>query len=750
MRAENPSVGLCQHKRRYTDGIRKSLRANEAVILASVLYLIISLAMFWPASINFRSTVVNGTGDVLQTLWALWFVPYSTFVLGHSPYHTNLVYYPVGANLVADALSPLAGILFAPFQSISLQAEYNIIFFLGFALSGVFAFLLAEHITKNRYASFLGGLIYAFSPFHIAHAYTGLDWTTIEFIPLFVLFFLLMIESGKKKYAAFAALSFVLLTFMGDIEQGIIAASFMIISVVALSCLRPSSMLNKKTAMNLALLVVSILLIGSPFFIFVFQNLPSSFALANQNADINHNLAFSDSLLSFLLPSPYNGLFKWLSSGYSGMYPAVSEDVSYIGYSILFLSAYAVYRKYKEGKIRDIAHWLVVGVIAFLLALGPYLAIPSTGNAVHVTSIPMPFLFYRRIPAFNVIREPGRFDVILTITLSVLASIGFSSLMEKKRCARRQMAYAALFSLLILIEYNGMLLSSSAEKLLFMSPSVPSVYNQIGALGGNFSVLVLPPLDTTYAATAMYYQTAMKKPLIGGYISRWNFTQFLSVENIPLAASSTYLLEGKGLSYVYPIEENYTNLTLAMLRTYNVSYVSVIDSAYNYSQKQVLLAYLNGILGDPVYQYQNATVYDTVNAIYDSRKSVSAYLSFGNWTPGYYNCKSPQQCNQVLASLWWGDQNRGIEFASPNDTDIEISMLTASYYPNQALYVYLNGKQVSQIELQDTLANYSISTRLSKGNNDLRFCAVKLCGQENPQQDIFYTFGLSNITFSTK
>ena len=81
-----------------------------------LIYLLISLVMFWQVTLNLFSYVVNGSGDVYQTLFNLWWVPYSIFTLHQSPYFTHLLFYPIGASLVTQTLTPLAGLFTMPIQ----------------------------------------------------------------------------------------------------------------------------------------------------------------------------------------------------------------------------------------------------------------------------------------------------------------------------------------------------------------------------------------------------------------------------------------------------------------------------------------------------------------------------------------------------------------------------------------------------------------------------------------------------------
>ena len=176
-------------------GIDKKLLGEYALV--AIAYLLVSMAFFWPLLGNITATVPGSGGDVFQSLWELWWVPYSLFTLHASPYLTSLIFYPVGANLATQTFAPIAGIFSALFQGVSLAFSLNIVFFVGFVLAGLFAYLLAFHLTKNRAASFLAGFIFAFSPIHVIQSFGHLQYINIGFIPLFLLFFIRDVEDGR-------------------------------------------------------------------------------------------------------------------------------------------------------------------------------------------------------------------------------------------------------------------------------------------------------------------------------------------------------------------------------------------------------------------------------------------------------------------------------------------------------------------------------------------------------------------------
>ncbi len=741
----------------------ESFKKYRLHLIVFIIYLAISLVMFWNITTGFSTRVPNGGGDVYQSMWGLWWVPYSIFTLHQSPYYTNYLFYPIGANLVSETMSPLAGILTAPIQAFAgIASTYNFLFFLSFALGGLFMFMLSRYLVKNDYAAFIAGLIFAFSPMHIAQSYSHLQWTTMEFMPLFVLFFLMMLREKKALYSICAAISFVLLTFAGDIEQGIMMAAFAIVSILIFLVIEKKDILNKRFITNLGIFAVAVLLIGSPFFVPIVIGAGSSISSASQLSNIAHNMLYSDNLASFFLPSYYNGIFHNLSLGYlNSVYgtsyqgvsysPDITEKVSYIGYSVLFLIAFALYHEHRKNRLRDVSYWIAIGVVFFLLAIGPNIQIGSFS-----TGIPTLYSLYRIIPGFKFVREPGRFDAVITIALAVLAAIGFDHLSKSKYNLGSSLALAVVFTILILIEYNGMPLSASFAKSLTTSATIPSQYSQISGIAGNLSVLELPALPnlTTgsflYPGISMYYQTAFKKPIVGGYTTRTNSTQEQLVQNIPLAVSASYLENGEGLIYPYPITEDYSNLTLFWLASYKVGAVSVINNAYTPAELSDLQSYLYTLFGNPVYVNANVTIYSTsgIESIVGGRSMVS-YIS-GSWVPGYAFCDYSFPCNSNFSASWWGGNVRAVSIYLPNKSSLNVSFKAYSYYSPRKLYLFLdsNSTPFSTMNLSTKISQESLNITLPRDFSQIVLYSPNSTFVSN--EDPYLNFGISNLSITPR
>lgn len=742
-------------------------------LLPLAVYLAIALIVFWPVTLNITTIVASGgpdslkagTGDLYQNLWSLWWAGYAVFNLHSSPYFTNLLFYPTGANLATETLSPLAGIFSYVFQNISLAFGYNVVFFLGFTLSGFFTFLLADYVFMHKYGAFIAGIVFAYGALHMAHALTGhLNWISIEFLPLFILLFLLLIKEKKLFLILGTSISFLLLVFFGDPQQGIMGlllASLLLIPKL-LSPDDRREILNKKVFVYIGSSLLLAFIIGVPFFIPIISGISHGALHEAQAASgVINNMAWSSPLLSFFLPSPYNNFFSNIAKSYLSIYVVdPGERVSYIGFTVLLLTLIGVASDLKKKQFRRVLVWLFPSLIFAWLAVGPYLQIGALPGMINPkTLLPGLYLIYRDIPILNLIREPARFDIPFTLCLSVLAGLGFKEIAERVAAKTQSsewgpVKYYALFvTLLILAECSGIPLTSSYINSYFLNLSIPRSYYQMSNVTGNFSVVVLPILlsqtnrPNLYTGLSMYYQTAFKKPIVGGYTTRENATDQYIRLNMPLSVAAASLQAGGQFSYVSPIIENYTNVTLFFLSQYRTGFVSVINQAFTPSELIPIDHYMSATFGSPYYT-DNLTSIWSVNSTAQKAKgkSIVAYISQGNWT---YGCASlgPVFCNSTLNTLWYGPNLRAINVSVPeNKTNLLMSFTTASLNKNVTLYLFLTSDkhELGAAKLTRDPTAYSLNLTLSPGTSTLFFVAQNVT---NPVVDQIFDVGIKNITF---
>lgn len=740
------------------------------------IYLLITLVVFWPMTLNITSTVaagrpgasIAGTADLYQNLWSMWWVNYAIFNLHTSPYYTKLLFYPVGASLVTETLSPLSAMFSYAFQGVSAAFAYNIVLIVDFALAGLFTFMLADYVIKNKYAAFIAGTVFAFSAFHMAHAMEGqINWIGIEFFPLFILFFLLMVKEKKIYYIIGTSVSFILLVFFGDPEQGIMGLLFIAL-LMLLSLFNNEDrkdILSRKFAVSAAAALLLTIVLGSPFLIPIATSIlhGNALGLANGSSNIENNMIWSSPLLSFFLPSPVNSLLTPVSDLYSSIYNYVGNEdrIVYIGWTAIILALFGAVADFRKNKLRNTMVWIILGAFFAWLSLGPYLQIGAlTQYAASGKTLPGIYLIYRQIPIFNLIREPARFNLIVTLCMALLAGFGFrevESRMNRGLPGRNKLNYIAMLVVVLFVaESSGIPLPGNYISLHFLKLNIPSVYYNLSDLKSNFSVVTLPilasysSLPEIYTSEAMYYQTAFKKPLVGGFTTRENTTDQYIRLNMPLSVEAASLQAGGLFAYVSPINESYTNLTLFFLSRYNVRYISVINGAYNFTDLQILDNYLDSTFGNPVYR-DNATGIWLVNGTVQEAKgkSIVSYISLGNWT---YGCSAlgSIKCNSTIDRLWYGPNLRAINVSVPsNDTSLYMTFSVASLNSNVTLYVFQTSDrhELGAARLTRNVTSYGLNLTLSPGITSLFFVAAN---STEPNADHAYDFGIDNITIKSR
>lgn len=744
------------------------LKNSKFLFAVGIIYFILSLIIFYPISSNITTVVSGSGGDPYQMLWNNWWVGYSTFTLHQSIYFTHMLFSPIGANLVYQTFIPIGSLIIYPFEAISHAFAYNVLLFIGLTLSAMTMYILANYLVKNKYAAFIAGIVFTFSSFHIAQSYGHIEYANIEWIPLFVYLFLRLIKEdyfkinhkhvkyGSYLVALLLSITFLLAMFMGDVEQGIMLSMLIVLILIFYLVQKRSRplILNKNFIKLFVIFIIATLILGSWAFIPFATHFSSS--TVNQLNDITHNMIWSDDLLSFFVPTVYNGIFSSMTTSYLGIYHGdISETSSYIGYSVILLSLYAIYTKRKD--LKEVYLWVFLGIIFFLLSLGPYIQI-NTSN----TGIPSLYLLFKQLPLLSVLREPGRFDLIFTMVVAVLSAMGADQLMHalKKRnihvrLKKLEIILAAIITLIIILEVATPPLSSSVISQLTTSVSIPSLYYQIGNLSQNFTMLVLPILPNPYSfEPALYpgeatFSTAIThKSIIGGYITRENNTQSYSVLNIPLAVGATSLEYSNGFDYYSPIYQNYTNQTLLSLYFYNATIVVLNERAYNTSSLGDLLPYLTRTFGSPIYNYNSTIAFSTTNAIDTSIfHNYVGFPTLSDWNGSVYNI------NNKPTILWVPYNSGAISVYAPQsnqsqyiNTSISINAISLGSLSRVEVLQYdqANGATVpiGLFNVSNKISQEVINTKLLEGSygNRLYFA----------YSNNTYPVGIINITFTKR
>jgi hypothetical protein len=190
---DRPSASSLHHEdARVAPRVSRKRRSWHPIAICLASYAVISVLIFLPVGpFDSRHLPIAGVGnpagnDPFQMVWFLSYVPYA-ITHGLSIFHTNFIDYPRGINLSDNTSVPLLGIASWPITAtLGPIASFNFLIRLSFALSGASMFLVLRRWCVSWEGPFLGGLLYALSPYMAAQA-LHLDLIFVPIPPLLVL-----------------------------------------------------------------------------------------------------------------------------------------------------------------------------------------------------------------------------------------------------------------------------------------------------------------------------------------------------------------------------------------------------------------------------------------------------------------------------------------------------------------------------------------------------------------------------------
>ncbi|MGH9182014.1 MAG: hypothetical protein ACRDY5_09910, partial [Acidimicrobiales bacterium] len=172
-----------QPVRRFSQ-FRLSRRERVAALVA---YLVLAVVLFSATWVSAQGRWIGDGGDPPLFMWFLRWVPYA-LSHGVNPLVTSHLNLPDGVNLMWNTPVPLAGLLAAPLTvAMGPILAYNVLVTLAVALSAWCAYLMLRRYVASPWAAGLGGLLYGFSPYVLAHARAHLNLTAALVPPLMLL-----------------------------------------------------------------------------------------------------------------------------------------------------------------------------------------------------------------------------------------------------------------------------------------------------------------------------------------------------------------------------------------------------------------------------------------------------------------------------------------------------------------------------------------------------------------------------------
>lgn len=366
--------------------------------------------------------------------WSIWCVAWVAHALATDPgslYHAN-IFHPHRNTLAYSENNVVAGLLGLPayLATRNAFATHNTALLLAFVLAFLGAYLLARHITHDTGASLAAALAFAYCPFMFARtAHIQLLMTFGLPFAMLALHRLVERPSAPRSLALAAALA---VQALACGYYGIFAGMMVGLGVLLYSWTRG---LWRRPAWWLWVAVAAIVSVGSvaPFFLPYLQ--------------VQSETGFTRTLAD---ASMYAADWRaWLASGswvHRVIHPLLGHrwnEVLFPGIGALVLGVAGAIVTLRgapavEGAParpadrRDTAVlYTAIGVIAFWISFGPPAGLYT--------------FLHNTLPVFSFLRAPGRFGIMVVLSLSVLAAMGLSRGLRGAAAGVRRTAFAGLF-----------------------------------------------------------------------------------------------------------------------------------------------------------------------------------------------------------------------------------------------------------------------------------------------------------------
>ena len=570
------------------------IRRHRVSLIVLAAYVAIGVLFTLPLPLTMDRCLAGDDVDAWLNPWANWWTQKVLWGrLSSLPeserltfYYTRYLFYPQGVSLVYHSFSHTNSALWLILRRlIGDLPAHNLTILMTYPLSAITFYLLAYHLTGSRFAAFVAGFIFAFSPYHVAessHPVLG----TVQWIPLFMLSLEKALAQAKIKAGLSAALWLWLTALSG--WHLLTLALFLGI------CRALYLLLTEQRWRNWQ--VLRVLLIAAV--VFVVLILPFIWPLLREQI-ISDTPAYilarqepyaGTDLLAFFTPSNYHPLLKpYVSNTYERFYPGLWQRPAFIGYSVLALGCIGALYSGRRGRF-----WWIASIVLFILALGPYPRVLGTRLFSH----PVPW----GTLLAQLIRYGERVNVLLMLCWASLAAWGCGAIVDRLKRSRSQRQVwllAAGILVLIAFEYCPVPFPSTCVQ-------VPRFYTELAQESDDFAILEMP-MGRQSAKISMYYQTIHGHPLVEGHVSRTPVQAYGFIEGNPLLSLlRQYSLPG--YEGPFPLEFPDVSRQLGTLADVGIRYIVFHHAIIS---PELLVSWQSFIVAEPVYKDANLVVYHT-------------------------------------------------------------------------------------------------------------------------------------------
>jgi hypothetical protein len=681
--------------------------ATRDFLTAFAVYTLATVVMTYPVAFRLRDVLAGFSArDGWQYTWWLWFAR-RLLLEGRGLADLHLLNHPAGLQHPYQWTMSYLSLIALPLESLfSPAVTFNVMVMASFVLSGLSAYHLSRALTGSHWAAMVGGAIFAFAPNRLGHAMAGwLPQMTVYLYPWYAL----ALTRTLRRPTWRRAVGLGVLTGIGASVYVMHIAYFLLpltLIIVGAELIRlKEGFFKERRARSLGLaFAIAVIIALPPLLPLILGRFQEELSYLSTTGVVGH----STDLLALVTPSPYHpvlrawGMVTWFARAIFPDQEALRAGSAYVGIvaSLLALRGLA---RHKPGPWR----WGVLAAVAMLLSLGPVLVVGGT-PVQHVadgyeTHIMMPYALVRQIPFLDWGRTPGRLNAVGMLGLGVLAAYGMADLLSRFDARRWRAGLVSLIAIaVILFGYlpTWPFPTGDAE--------IPPVIEHIAEQSEEGALLHLPMERRRVNHRALYFQTAVERPIVGGEVLR------MLPETPPWWRSIEGLVRADSTPDVVPRPNEIQRQS--WLRHFGVDWVLL--HRLEPADEATYRPYLEHLLGPAVAEDKTLTAYDVPR---DRTALESPYL----YTIGKQGWLRPEQDGEVWRR-WLAEEGQ-LYVYSTRDEIGSLRFNVDSHLSFPLLEVYGDEQLLDAFVVGARTTYTTRPITLTKGMNVFRFRAPAGC-----------------------
>jgi hypothetical protein len=372
------------------------------------LFAAVTAIFFWPWMAHPGAALIGPPEDNLQDFWNSWYA--AAAPKPHGFFFTDIIRYPEGMKLTYHsfaypqvfAVAALAKIFGSGFATLVLLQ--NLTLLASFPLAGLGTYYVVRHFNGNELAGLVGGFVFAFNPSHVAHTMHHAHVASIEFLPFFVIAYLLAIERRHFGWLA-CAIAFWTLSALSSWYYLFYIGYFVVFHAVYLMARDNAVPKGWRLFAPLASAAGTLVLLAPLLMQMAMEH-------ANPHIYAGGGNEFVADLAGLVLFPPAHLLSRWTSDLNARLSGNAWEAVVYLG---LVNLAVLTFFRIRVGRDATFGYALW-GMVVFFLIAG--------GETLHVLGMQIPFLhlpslLLSKLPFLANVRTPSRAIVFVYLFLAI-------------------------------------------------------------------------------------------------------------------------------------------------------------------------------------------------------------------------------------------------------------------------------------------------------------------------------------------